>query len=88
VKQLADHAGVALFEQLGQEDLSHARRRGPGALQPGHHRPVSRDEDAMASHKGISGGKLKVAVISAGTISSRQQLGRSSPPQNQGVRWT
>ncbi len=66
VRQLEGHAGLALFEQLGKkvyltpagtEMLRHARAI-IGQLREA--------EDAMAQLKGVSGGTLNVAVISAG----------------------
>jgi DNA-binding transcriptional LysR family regulator len=66
VKQLTQHAGVPLFEQLGKKiyltpagsDLVHYSRTIIDLFRE--------TENAMAHHKGVSGGKLKVAVISAG----------------------
>jgi len=66
IKQLEAHAGLALFEQLGKkiylttagtEMLRHAR-----AIIA----QLREAEDAMAQLKGISGGTLNIAVISAG----------------------
>jgi DNA-binding transcriptional LysR family regulator len=66
IKQLATHAGLPLFEQLGKRIyltpagealLAHAR-----AI-IGQFRAA---EEAMAGLRGVSGGKLNVAVISAG----------------------
>ena len=66
VKQLEGHAGLPLFEQLGkkvyltaagQEMLRHAR-----AIIA----QVREAEDAMAQLKGVAGGTLNIAVISAG----------------------
>jgi DNA-binding transcriptional LysR family regulator len=66
IKQLEGHAGLALFEQLGKkvyltpagtEMLRHVRAI-IGQLREA--------EDAMAQLKGIAGGTLNVAVISAG----------------------
>jgi DNA-binding transcriptional LysR family regulator len=66
VKQLEGHAGLPLFEQLGkkvyltaagQEMLRHAR-----AMMA----QVREAEDALAQLKGVAGGVLNVAVISAG----------------------
>lgn len=66
VKKLEDHAGLPLFEQIGKKihlspagvEMLHASR-----VIIGQFRQV---EEAMAQFKGISGGKLNVAVISAG----------------------
>ena len=66
IKQLEAHAGLALFEQLGKkiylttagtEMLRHAR-----AIIA----QLREAEDAMAQLKGICGGTLNIAVISAG----------------------
>lgn len=66
VKKLEEHAGLALFEQLGKkiyltpggsELLNHSR----AIIQQ-----FQEAEDAMTQFKGITGGKLNVAVISAG----------------------
>jgi LysR family transcriptional regulator, low CO2-responsive transcriptional regulator len=66
VKELERHAGIALFEQLGRsvyltqagnEMLRHAREI---------IRQFGEAEEAMNQLGGISGGKLNVAVISAG----------------------
>jgi DNA-binding transcriptional LysR family regulator len=66
VKQLEIHAGVPLFEQLGKKTyLTPA-----GQEMVRYSRAIidlfRETEDAMAHHKGISGGRLNVAVISAG----------------------
>ena len=66
VKKLTDHAGLALFEQLGKK--IHLTPAGVELL---HFSRViiqqfKEVEDAMTQFKGISGGKLNVAVISAG----------------------
>lgn len=66
VKKLEDHAGLPLFEQIGKKihlspagvEMLHASR-----VIIGQFRQV---EEAMTQFKGISGGKLNVAVISAG----------------------
>jgi len=66
VRQLEGHAGLPLFEQLGRkvymtpagsEMLRHARAVIDQLRQA---------EDAMAQLQGVSGGTLKIAVISAG----------------------
>ena len=66
VKELERHAGLALFEQLGRKIyLTQA-----GAEMLHHSRAIIQQfreaEEAMQQLKGISGGKLNVAVISAG----------------------
>ena len=66
VKQLAGHAGLPLFEQLGKKihltpagrEMVHYSR---AIMQQFHDA-----ESAMAGLKGIAGGKLNIAVISAG----------------------
>lgn len=66
VKKLEDHAGLALFEQLGKKihltpagvEMLHASRV---IIQQ-----FKEVEETMAQFKGVSGGKLNVAVISAG----------------------
>lgn len=66
VKKLAEHAGLPLFEQLGKKiyltpagtEILHASRR---IIQQFHD-----VEAAMIQFRGVSGGKLNVAVISAG----------------------
>jgi len=66
VKQLGTHAGLPLFEQIGKKIyLTPAGvellRHGRAILQQ-----FREAEEAMAQLKGASGGKLNVAVISAG----------------------
>ena len=66
VRQLEGHAGLPLFEQLGKKIYLTAA----GKELLGHARAVISQlreaEEAMAQLKGVSGGTLKVAVISAG----------------------
>jgi DNA-binding transcriptional LysR family regulator len=66
VKQLEGHAGLALFEQLGRK--VYLTPAGVAMLR--HARAIIAQlhaaEDAMAQLRGISGGTLNVAVISAG----------------------
>ena len=66
VKKLEDHAGLPLFEQLGKK--IHLTPAGVEMLHSG--RTIIQQfkelEEAMTQFKGVSGGKLKVAVISAG----------------------
>lgn len=66
VKELEHHAGVALFEQLGRK--TYLTQAGTEMLH--HSRAIIRQfreaEEAMQQLKGISGGRLNVAVISAG----------------------
>ncbi|MCG5074306.1 LysR family transcriptional regulator [Paraburkholderia tagetis] len=66
VRQLEDHAGLPLFEQLGKKiyltpagtEMLHYSRT---IIQQFHE-----VDEAMSQLKGVSGGKLNVAVISAG----------------------
>lgn len=66
VKQLEEHAGLPLFEQLGKKiyltpaggEMLHYARSIISQFREA--------EEAMARFKGISGGKLNVSVISAG----------------------
>lgn len=66
VKQLEEHAGLPLFEQLGKKIYLTAA----GVEMLRHGRMIIQQfretEDAMAQLKGVSGGRLNVAVISAG----------------------
>ncbi|AMO95142.1 HTH-type transcriptional activator CmpR [Collimonas fungivorans] len=66
VKQLEEHAGLPLFEQLGKKIYLTAA----GMEMLRHGRMIIQQfreaEDAMAQLKGVSGGRLNVAVISAG----------------------
>jgi DNA-binding transcriptional LysR family regulator len=66
VKRLEEHAGLPLFEQTGKKiHLTPAGaemlRSGRGIIQQ-----FTEIDDAMAQFKGVSGGRLNVAVISAG----------------------
>lgn len=66
VKRLEEHAGMPLFEQTGKKiHLTPAGvemlRSGRGIIQQ-----FTEMEDAMTQFKGVSGGRLNVAVISAG----------------------
>lgn len=66
VKQLSAHAGLPLFEQLGKK--TYLTPAGVELLR--HGRAIIEQfreaEEAMARLKGVSGGRLNVAVISAG----------------------
>src|SRR5678816_4243905 len=66
IRKLEEHAGVALFEQLGKKTYLTAA----GADLLGIARSIIEQfdaaEHAMAQHKGVSGGRLNVAAISAG----------------------
>jgi LysR family transcriptional regulator, low CO2-responsive transcriptional regulator len=66
VRKLQEHAGLPLFEQLGKK--IHLTPAGEEMLHSG--RAIIQQfkelEDAMTRFKGVAGGKLNVAVISAG----------------------
>jgi LysR family transcriptional regulator, low CO2-responsive transcriptional regulator len=66
VSKLEEHAGLPLFEQLGKK--IHLTPAGVEMLRSG--RTIIQQfkelEEAMTQFKGVSGGKLNVAVISAG----------------------
>jgi len=66
IRMLEDHAGLPLFEQLGKK--TYLTQAGTELLDFA--RAIIRQfedaEAAMAHHKGIAGGRLNVAVISAG----------------------
>ena len=66
VKKLEDHAGLPLFEQLGKK--IHLTPAGVEMLHSSRLiiQQFKEVEEAMTQFKGVSGGKLNVAVISAG----------------------
>ncbi len=66
VNKLEDHAGLPLFEQLGKK--IHLTPAGAEMLHSSRIiiQQFKEVEEAMAQFKGVSGGKLNVAVISAG----------------------
>lgn len=66
VKTLEQHAGVALFEQLGKKIF--LTPAGTELLQLSRTiiQKFQEAEEAMSQFKGVAGGKLNVAVISAG----------------------
>src|SRR5207342_2142779 len=66
VKKLEEHAGLPLFEQLGKK--IHLTPAGAEMLHASRViiRQFQEVEEAMTQFKGVSGGKLNVAVISAG----------------------
>lgn len=66
VRKLQEHAGLPLFEQLGKK--IHLTPAGAQMLQCSREiiEKFEEAEEAMAQFKGVSGGRLKVAVISAG----------------------
>src|ERR1700674_2392501 len=76
VKQLEGHAGLPLFEQLGKK--IYLTRAGTEMLH--YSRAIIQQfreaEEAMARLQGVSGGKLNVAVISAGDYFFPQLLAR------------
>ncbi|HEY8358617.1 MAG TPA: LysR family transcriptional regulator [Ramlibacter sp.] len=66
VRKLQEHAGLPLFEQLGKK--IHLTPAGAELLQCSREiiQKFQEAEEAMAQFKGVSGGRLKVSVISAG----------------------
>src|SRR3954471_3548965 len=66
VSKLEDHAGLPLFEQLGKK--IHLTAAGEQMLVSSREiiQKFQEAEEAMAQFKGVSGGRLNVAVISAG----------------------
>src|SRR5258706_13602966 len=66
VKELEHHAGLPLFEQLGRK--VHLTQAGTELLRQAREivQQFREAEEAMQQLKGIAGGKLNVAVISAG----------------------
>jgi len=66
VRKLEEHAGLALFEQLGKK--IHLTPAGAEMLHSSRLiiQQFKEVEEAMAQFKGVSGGTLNVAVISAG----------------------
>lgn len=66
VKKLADHAGLPLFEQFGKKIYLTAAGADLLDVARGIIEQFAVAERAMTQCKGISGGKLNVAVISAG----------------------
>src|SRR5436305_5083047 len=66
IRKLEEHAGIALFEQVGKK--THLTAAGSDLL--GIARSIIEQfevaEHAMTQHKGVAGGRLKVAAISAG----------------------
>jgi LysR family transcriptional regulator, low CO2-responsive transcriptional regulator len=66
VKQLQDHAGLPLFEQLGRKIYLTAAGREMLHYSRSIIQQFREAEDALAALKGIRGGKLNIAVISAG----------------------
>ena len=66
VRKLEEHAGLALFEQLGKK--IHLTPAGAQMLQSSRAiiQQFREAEEAMTQFKGVSGGRLNVTVISAG----------------------
>ncbi|RYY49144.1 MAG: LysR family transcriptional regulator, partial [Comamonadaceae bacterium] len=66
VRKLQEHAGLPLFEQLGKK--IHLTPAGARMLECSREiiQKFQEAEEAMAQFKGVSGGRLKVSVISAG----------------------
>lgn len=66
VRKLQEHAGLPLFEQLGKK--IHLTPAGAQMLLSSREiiQKFAEAEEAMAQFKGVSGGQLNVAVISAG----------------------
>jgi DNA-binding transcriptional LysR family regulator len=66
VKKLEDHAGLALFEQFGKKIYLTPAGAELLDISRGIIQQFEVAESAMTQFKGVSGGKLNVAVISAG----------------------
>jgi DNA-binding transcriptional LysR family regulator len=66
VRQLADHAGLPLFERLGRKIYLTSAGREMLRYSRSIIQQFKEAEEAMAGLKGIRGGKLNIAVISAG----------------------
>jgi len=66
VKKLEDHAGLALFEQFGKKIYLTPAGAELLDISRGIIQQFEVAENAMTQFKGVSGGKLNVAVISAG----------------------
>src|SRR5215218_8689430 len=66
VRKLQEHAGLALFEQLGKK--VHLTPAGGQMLVSSREiiQKFQEAEEALAAYKGVSGGRLNVRVISAG----------------------
>jgi DNA-binding transcriptional LysR family regulator len=66
VRKLQEHAGLALFEQLGKK--VHLTPAGEQMLQSSREiiQKFQEAEEQLAAFKGVSGGRLNVSVISAG----------------------
>jgi DNA-binding transcriptional LysR family regulator len=66
IKKLEDHAGLALFEQFGKKIYLTPAGAELLDISRGIIQQFELAEGAMTQFKGVSGGKLNVAVISAG----------------------
>src|SRR5882672_8610150 len=66
VKKLEDHAGLPLFEQFGKKIYLTQAGAELLDISRGIIQQFENAESAMTQFKGVSGGKLNVAVISAG----------------------
>ena len=66
IKKLEEHAGVALFEQLGKKTYLTAAGEDLLGIVRSIIEQFEAAEHAMAQHKGVAGGRLNVAAISAG----------------------
>ena len=66
VRKLEEHAGLALFEQFGKKIYLTAAGAELLDISRGIIHQFEVAENAMTQFKGVSGGKLNVAVISAG----------------------
>ena len=82
IKELAAHVGLPLFERLGRktyltpagDEMLHCARSIT--------QRIRETEDAVAQLKGVTGGRLNVAVISAGdSSSSASRLATNPSPQ-------
>jgi len=85
IKLLADHVGLPLFEQLGKKVYLTPAGRDLVSFSRTIIDLFRQTEDAMAQHKGVSGGRLKVAVISAGDYFFPQLLAEFAR-RNPGVK--
>jgi DNA-binding transcriptional LysR family regulator len=66
VKELEGHAGMPLFERIGRRNYLPPAGSELMGYSAAILEQLAQAEDAMARHKGVSGGTLNVAVISAG----------------------
>jgi DNA-binding transcriptional LysR family regulator len=66
IRKLEEHAGVPLFEQVGKKTYLTAAGADLVGIVQAIVEQFEAAENAMTQHKGVSGGRLNVAVISAG----------------------